>query len=236
MSQAIESEPTRTRLNRNGLRMFAGISVYIAVQGAVLFLAAGTLRWINAWAYIGVYLSSMLAGMAWVASVNPAVINERGRRSTNTEPFDRRFHRLMPLIIFSGLIVAGLDFRFGWSAVPPLLQLLGFAGLAVALLTASWVLASNPFASRVVRLQDEQRVISGGPYRFVRHPMYSGTLLAWLAAPLALDSWWMFIPSALGIALFVWRTRREDDTLLAQLSGYAVYAQRVRYRLLPGVW
>ncbi len=226
----------RARLNRNGARLFLGIGFYTLAQAAVLFLSAGTFRWPAAWAYLGVYLVCYTVGLAWVARVNPAVINERGRRADNVEAFDRRFHRLMPVLIFGSLILGGLDFRFGWSAMPPALPIVGLALVAIALGLAVWVLATNAFAARVVRLQDGQRVISDGPYRFVRHPMYSGTVLAFVGSALALGSWWMLIPAAAGIALFVWRTRHEDATLQAKLPGYAEYATRTRYRLLPGVW
>jgi protein-S-isoprenylcysteine O-methyltransferase Ste14 len=209
---------------------------FTIVQAVVLFLSAGTVRWPAAWAYLGVYVACYTVGLTWVALVNPAVINERGRRSDNVEAFDRRFHRLMPLLIFGGLFVGGLDYRFGWSTMPPALSVAGLALVVVALGLAVWVLATNAFAARVVRLQDGQRVISDGPYRYVRHPMYSGTLLALVGSALALGSWWMLLPAAAGIVLFVWRTRHEDATLQAKLPGYAEYATQTRYRLLPGVW
>jgi len=236
MTQLTETKASPVRLNRNGARLFIGILLFTAMQAGIAFLAAGTLRWAAAWAYFGVYALCFTLGLVWVASVNPAVINERGRRSTNTEAFDRRFHRVMPLIIFGGLIVGGLDYRFGWSTMPAPLQMAGLALLVASLAIASWVLATNAYASRVVRLQEGQRVVTTGPYRFVRHPMYSGTLLAWVAAALSLGSWWMFVPAALGIALFIWRTRLEDATLQEKLPGYRDYARQTRYRLLPGVW
>ena len=236
----MESSPpvtaARARLNHNGARLFLGIAIYTIVQATVLFLSAGTWRWPAAWAYLGVYVVCYTAGLAWVAMVNPAVINERGRRADNVEAFDRRFHRLMPLLIFGGLFLGGLDFRFGWSAVPPALHVAGLALVVVALGLAVWVLATNAYAARVVRLQDGQRIISNGPYRLVRHPMYSGTVLAWVGSALALGSWWMLIPAAAGITLFVWRTRHEDATLQEKLPGYAEYARQTRYRLLPKVW
>jgi protein-S-isoprenylcysteine O-methyltransferase Ste14 len=228
--------PERVRLNRNGARLFLGIGVYTAVQALVLFLGAGTLRWPAAWVYLGVYVACYTTGLTWVTKVNPAVINERGRRDDNIEAFDRHFHRLMPLLIFGGLLIGGLDFRFGWSAVPVALQVIGLALVVAALMLAVWVLATNAFAARVVRIQSQQRAITSGPYHFVRHPMYSGTLLAWIGSALALGSWWMLIPAAAGIVLFVWRTGREDATLHEKLPGYTDYAQRTRYRLLPGVW
>lgn len=226
----------RARLNRNGARLFIGIAVYTMAQAAVLFLGAGTWRWSAAWAYLGVYVACYTVGLTWVARVNPAVINERGRRADNIEAFDRRFHRLMPLLIFGGLFLGGLDFRFGWSTMSPAWRVVGLALVVIALGLAVWVLATNAYAARVVRLQDGQRVINSGPYRLVRHPMYSGTVLAWVGSALALGSWWMFIPAGAGIALFIWRTRHEDATLQAKLPGYAEYATQTRYRLLPGVW
>ena len=231
-----ETTPAKPGLNRDGMRLFGGIVMFSLLQLAVLFVAAGTIRWPAAWAYFGIYFLCYSLGLTWVASVNPAVINERGRRSYNIEAFDQRFHRVMPLIIFSGLIIGGLDHRFGWSAVPVALQVMGLLLLIPALLLAVWVLATNAYASRVVRLQEGHQVITTGPYRFVRHPMYSGTLLALIASALALGSWWMLVPAAAGIALFVWRTRLEDATLQEKLPGYREYAKVTRYRLLPGVW
>ena len=226
----------RARLDRNGARLFLGMGLYVVAQATVLFAAAGTWRWPAAWAYLAVYLVCLITGLTWVTGVNPAVLNERGRRAGNVEAFDRRFHRLMPVLLFGGLLTGGLDYRFGGTSMPLALHVAGLALVAAALGLAVWVLATNAFAARVVRIQEQQRVISGGPYRFVRHPMYSGTVLAWVGTALALGSWWMLIPAAAGIVLFVWRTDREDVTLHEKLPGYIDYAQRTRYRLLPGLW
>ncbi len=236
MTPLTQTNPIKPRLNRNGARLFAGILFFVAAQAAILFTAAGTIRWPAAWAYFGLYAVCYTVGLAWVATVNPAVINERGRRADNIEPFDRRFHRVMPLLILGGLIIGGLDHRFGWSAVPGALQIVGLALLVPALALACWVLATNAYASRVVRLQEGHQVVTDGPYRYVRHPMYSGTLLAWVAAALALGSWWMLVPAAMGIALFIWRTAREDATLMEILPGYRDYAAQTRFRLVPGIW
>ncbi|HEY1407427.1 MAG TPA: isoprenylcysteine carboxylmethyltransferase family protein, partial [Promineifilum sp.] len=157
-------------------------------------------------------------------------------RSNDVEAFDRRFHRIMPLLVFGGLVVGGLDHRFGWSMMPLLLQISGLVLLVPALLLSVWVLLTNAYAARVVRIQEGHQVVTTGPYRYVRHPMYSGTLLAWIAGALSLGSWWMLIVSFMGILLFVWRTGMEDDTLLEKLGGYAAYAETTRYRLVPGIW
>ncbi len=236
MTPITQTQPEKTGINRYGVRLFAGIVLLMSVQALALFGAAGTVRWPAAWAYFGVYAVVYTVGLAWVARVNAAVINERGRPADNIEAFDRRFHRVMPLLILGGLVVGGLDHRFGWSTMPAALQVAGLMLLLPALLLAVRVLAANAYAARVVRIQEGHQVISDGPYRTVRHPMYSGTLLSWIAAALALGSWWMFIPAALGIALFIWRTYREDETLQEKLPGYREYAQQTRYRLIPGVW
>lgn len=236
MIPASQPQPSAIRLNRDGARLFTGILFFMTVQAAVLFAAAGTLRWPAAWAYFAVYTTGYTIGLAWVASVNPAVINERGRRANNIEEFDRRFHRVMPLVIFSGLIIGGLDHRFDWSVMPPALQIAGLVLLVPALFMAVWVLAANAYASRVVHLQDGHEVVTTGPYRYVRHPMYSGTLLAWIASALALGSWWMLVPAVAGISLFIWRTRREDAILQEKLPGYREYTLQTRYRLVPWVW
>jgi protein-S-isoprenylcysteine O-methyltransferase Ste14 len=185
-----------------------------------------------------VFALSILTGGLYVARKNPAIINERGRASDKTKPFDKWFGRLSIPLALGAFVVAGLDARFGWSAVPLWLQIAAFAGMLPSFVMPYWVMLVNAYAATTVRVETErgQHVISDGPYRFVRHPMYSGVVLGYLLMPLALGSWWAAGPSWLLIILFVWRTAREDATLLAELPGYADYAQRTRYRLLPGVW
>lgn len=236
MSHTSQISTPKPRLNRNGLRLFIAIALFQTMQAIILFLAAGTWQWPNAWAYFGVHVACYAVGLIWVAAVNPAVINERGRKSDNTEEFDQRFHRLMPLLLFGGLIVGGLDHRFNWSDMPGQLQIIGLLLLVPALFLAVWVLAANAYASRVVRLQDGHQVVTRGPYRYVRHPMYTGTLLSLVAAALALGSWWMFIPATAGIILFIWRTAQEDATLQEKLPGYRDYTRQTPYRLIPWVW
>ena len=140
---------------------------------------------------------------------------------------------------FALLIVASLDSgRFGWSNVPLSVHIAGWAGLAVAFLFASWAMLSNTYASRTVRIQSDRghQVVTTGPYRYVRHPMYVGTIFFGVCTPLFLGSWWALVPGGLLAGLFVVRTALEDRTLREELPGYAEYAERVRYRLLPGVW
>jgi protein-S-isoprenylcysteine O-methyltransferase Ste14 len=141
-----------------------------------------------------------------------------------------------PLAVF---LVAGLDERNAWSPEVALaLQIAAIVPFILGAALATWAMLENPFFSSVVRIQKErgQSVISSGPYRFVRHPSYSGSILSWLVTPVMLGTLWAFIPAILIIVLLVIRTALEDRTLQAELNGYADYARQTRYRLLPGVW
>ena len=150
---------------------------------------------------------------------------------------------LVPFISILGpmllIVVAGLDFRYRWSPQLPLAAHLGgLAGILCGYALGSWALFSNPFFSGVVRIQTERghQVVSHGPYAYIRHPGYAGNLLYYLAVPLFLGTLWAYLPAGLLLLVTVIRTALEDRTLQAELDGYAVYAGRVRYRLLPGVW
>jgi protein-S-isoprenylcysteine O-methyltransferase Ste14 len=128
--------------------------------------------------------------------------------------------------------------RYQWSAVPIAVQVAAFACIVLSLLLIYWVMLENPFLSRVVEVQTERshRVVTSGPYRYVRHPMYSGIIVLFVCIPLALGSFWSLIPAAILVLLILVRTLLEEKTLRTELEGYKAYAERVRYRVLPGVW
>ena len=134
-------------------------------------------------------------------------------------------------------IVAGLDAgRYRWSAVPLAAKLLAWLGLALAGALIFWAITTNTYLSRMARIQGDrgQVVVTVGPYRYVRHPMYLGVILLFLGMPVAFGSWWALLPGAAIGALFVLRTAKEDRMLRDELPGYTEYAQQVRYRLVPG--
>jgi len=207
------------------------------IWGAALFLAAGRMDWPMAWAYMGVVLvnSAILALI-----MDPELQAERSGVGEGVKRWDLflavYLGRLGPLAM---LIVAGLDRRFGWSAEVPLAwQWVALVVIALGTVLADWALLANRFFAPVVRIQRDrgQTVVTGGPYRFVRHPGYVGSLLHYMAAPVALGTPWALIPSGLIVAVTILRTALEDRTLQEELEGYKDYAGRVRYRLLPGVW
>ena len=207
------------------------------IWGAALFLAAGRMDWPMAWAYMGVVLvnSAILALI-----MDPELQAERSGIGAGVKRWDLflavYLGRLGPMAM---LIVAGLDRRFGWSAEVPLAwQWVALVVIALGTVLADWALLANRFFAPVVRIQRDrgQTVVTGGPYRFVRHPGYVGSLLHYMAAPVALGTPWALIPSGLIVAVTIVRTALEDRTLQEELEGYKDYAGRVRYRLLPGVW
>ncbi len=135
--------------------------------------------------------------------------------------------------------MAGLDFRFSWSLhIPPVIQSLALIGVVLGYVLGGWAMVVNKFFSAVVRIQKErnQTVISDGPYKFVRHPGYTGAILALLSMPIMLGSLWALLPAGFIASLTIVRTFLEDKTLQEKLEGYKEYAKKVKYRLLPGVW
>jgi protein-S-isoprenylcysteine O-methyltransferase Ste14 len=157
-----------------------------------------------------------------------------------TKGWDKALATLYGLVSGIGpLLIAGLDMRFGWSPEIPLtFRLIALVAMVLGFALASWAMLSNVFFATTVRIQDERghAVATGGPYQFMRHPGYAGWLLAGIATPLVLGSWWALIPAVLGGVFLVIRTALEDKTLQEELDGYREYAQKVPYRLVPSVW
>lgn len=213
--------------------------VFLLAVGTSIFLAAGRTDWSLGWIFFGVVTVGQLATTLILLSINPTLLGERAWMQKGSKPWDKVIVSLGDAGWILTGIIAGLDTRFGWS--PRLgtgFVVAGFVLIGVGFILFLWAMASNRYFSSFVRIQTDRghTVETGGPYRFVRHPGYVGALLTYLASPLALGSLWTFIPATLMLVLFVFRTVLEDRTLQHELEGYADYARRVRYRLLPGVW
>lgn len=239
MSQTVsESGEPREPLFRpvDAVKLVATVAVLV---GAIAGLA-GRWDWWPGWVFLGVFITYSLALFWWLARVDPDLARERQRDADErNQPYERVIVPLMVVLEVALLVVAVLDNgRFGWSAVPVRARFLGWLLLVVPGVMIPWVFRTNTFASGVGRIQDsrEHHVVTDGPYRYVRHPMYAGVIVGFLGLPLALGSWWALIPGVLLAALFVVRTGLEDRVLVGQLPGYAAYAQRTRFRLLPGIW
>ncbi len=203
---------------------------------AVLVITSGRPTWAWLWVYM---LASLAIGVLNSRLVSRELIAERGQPGENVKPWDRKLASLSGLFTLAALPVAGLDERFGWSPqVGTWVHLLGLAGVVLGNLLFTWAMASNRFFSTAVRLQWERdhTVATGGPYHYVRHPGYVGYITMIFGTALVLGSLWALVPVTLSSVLLVLRTALEDRTLRQELDGYEEYAQRVRYRLLPGVW
>jgi len=229
-----------TRLSQ-GLRLWAvKNAVYLLLAGLVLLGLSGRIGWAAAWAYL-VFLAGYLCGLGVLLyRRHPGLLAERSGVQPGTQPWDVVLASLsavwLPLALYA---VAGLDQRFGWSpAVPGPVVAAGGLLLLVGAALSTWAMLVNEFFSAVVRLQDDrgQVVVTGGPYRFVRHPGYLGSLLLYSGVALLLGSVWALAVVAVLAAVLVVRTAKEDRFLHEQLAGYPQYARRVRFRLLPGLW
>ncbi len=238
MSQLTTQQPKAEGLNADGRRRLVQVFAMVIIYALFLFVPAGTLRWWNAWAYLGLFVFSILTAGVYVGRKHPEIVNERGRRSENTKPFDKVFGALTIPLGLGAFAVAGLDHRFDWSIVPLWMQIVGFIGLLPSAFMPYWVMYVNAYAATTVRVETERghHVVTDGPYRYVRHPMYITTIIGCLFDPFAFGSWWMAVPTATLAILFIWRTANEDRTLRAELPGYEEYARQTRYRLVPGLW
>jgi protein-S-isoprenylcysteine O-methyltransferase Ste14 len=227
-------------LPRKVIRRFAQVFATLALMGAILFATAGTVAWPMAWAYLLSFavVVGTLGGL--LARHHPEVIAARSEVQEGALGWDRVLATIIILMAHPvTLVVSGLDHRFSWS------QGLATTGQLAALLTGiaaygliMWSMASNRHFEGLVRIQTDRdhRVETGGPYRRVRHPGYVGMTINFLALPLALGSTWGLLPATLSVLLLILRTWLEDRTLQRELEGYAAYAERVRFRLVPGLW
>jgi protein-S-isoprenylcysteine O-methyltransferase Ste14 len=211
----------------------------MVVYGLALFACAGTLVWPAAWAYLGL-MTAMLAGYMVIVGRQPDLLAERRKPPADAKPWDKPLVAIIGVIGPVALLLAcGFDRRFHWS--PPMSATWKAAGLLLVVsgsALSNWAVATNRFFSSIVRIQRDRghHVVDTGPYRRVRHPGYLASLAHMPGVALALGSLWaLTIAGAIGVVVVV-RTALEDRTLQDELDGYAEYAGRVRYRLLPGVW
>ena len=206
---------------------------------AIILLAAGRWDWLWGWVYIGLLAAALAAHPLVLVPINPALLADRshGMRQPGARRWDVALVMLASVCLIAITIVGGLDARFGWTGNVALwVHLVGVALFILGWTLFLWAMACNPFFSEAVRIQEGHRVAERGPYRAVRHPGYAGACLGLVAQPLLLGSWPAWIPAILAVAAYAVRTALEDRTLQAELPGYAAYAQRTRYRLLPRVW
>lgn len=222
-------------------RVIFQVVLFIVLIPFLPLLISRQWDWWEAWVYAISAILSFIISRLLAAKRNPDIIKERAKimQHENVQPWDKR---LTPFLGIGGIlvmIIAGLDGLFGWSTPYNLpVKIIALIIILIGYVLVSYAFIENRFFSGEVRLQLDRghQVVSSGPYRWIRHPGYSGGLLTYLVTPLFLDSWWAFLPTVLVMILVVIRTQLEDRFLQDELPGYREYAKRVRYRLLPGVW
>jgi protein-S-isoprenylcysteine O-methyltransferase Ste14 len=209
--------------------------ISVIFVAAFLFIPAGSLRYWQGWLLMAILFLPIPITSIYFLKRDPQLVERRLRTEEKTRE-QKTIIRWAQWVVFASLLIPGLDFRFGWSRVPLWLTILSqffvFAGYLIAL----WVMKENSFASRTVQVEEGQRVISTGPYRLVRHPMYFGAVVMLLFTPLALGSWWALPGYLLVIPLIVLRLLHEEKMLYRELPGYSDYCLRTRSRLLPFLW
>ena len=215
-----------------------GLAFLLAVLGAALFGPAGTLDYWQAWVFLAVFASAVLAITIYLAKRDPALLARRVHGGPLAEP--RRGQQVAQgvasLAFVAVFVVSGLDHGGGWSCVPVPVVVAGDALVALGLAVVFLVFRANTFTSAIIAVDREQQLVTTGPYGVVRHPMYAGALAMMLGVPIALGSWWGLLAVAALASAIVWRLLDEEKLLVASLPGYADYRLCVRYRLVPRVW
>ncbi len=222
------------------LRIAGKLAIQFLVMATAFFGSAGTFLWPEAWFSLVLQFSFSTFTMFWMKKHDPELLRERMIfLKPGAHGWDKAFILGGTAVFVPYLLLPGLDaVRYGWSAVPPSVARAAFLGIVVSLAVYFRVIRENRYLTGVIEIQQERghRVVDTGPYRCVRHPMYSGAIMTLFSLPLALGSLWALIPASLLTVMLLVRTHFEDRMLHAELEGYRDYAKRTRHRIIPGVW
>jgi len=220
------------------LKTLASLAALILVVGAIIFAAAGTTDYWQAWLFLACYFAASLVVSFWLARNDTALLERRMRGGPFAE--GERSQKIIMAITSLGfvalLVVPGLDRRFGWSSMPGSVAILGDLLLLLGWLGILAVFRANSYAAATIQVTSGQTVISIGPYALVRHPMYAAALVMLLGIPVALGSWWGALVLVALVPALGWRLIDEERLLLRDLDGYAEYRRKVRWRLIPHIW
>ena len=217
------------------LRTLAAFLLGILITGAMLFLPAGTLDYPGAWLFMALLFTPILIMGIVLMVKNPELLRKR-LAMKEREKTQQSVVAISGLLLIASFLVSGLDYRFGWSRVSNGIVIVASVMLLIAYALYAEVLRENVYLSRVIEVQEGQRVIDTGLYAIVRHPMYSAVSLLYLSIPLVLGSWWALLVMSPCVLLLAARIKNEEQVLRQDLPGYIEYTQRVRYRMIPLVW
>ncbi len=221
------------------LRVATSAVIGLVVFGALLFLPAGTVRYWQGWVFLAVFTVCTLVPSIYLAVRYPAALERRLKAGPTAETRPaQRIIMFVAVPAFAGIIVVSvLDWRLGWSTVPVWLVIVGDILLAAGLLVSQLVVVQNNYAGSTITVEQDQPLVSSGLYRLVRHPMYSAGLVLTVGIPPSLGSLWGLVIVAVTFPpVLVARVLDEEEALIDKLAGYREYRERVRYRLIPGIW
>lgn len=222
----------------NAQKALAGMLRSLLVIAAIFFIPAWSLRFWEGWVYLAIMGAASGTIVLYLAKYDDALIGRRLKVGPVAEK-ETSQKIIQTLTAAAGVmlfLVPGFDFRWQWSNVPAALIVLGDVGIVTGYVVIFLVFRENTYASSIVEVAENQKVISTGPYALVRHPMYVGAILIFFATPLALGSWWAFIPAIIVSTMIAVRLIDEERFLAANLPGYDDYRRQVHYRLIPGLW
>jgi len=225
-------------MKKPNARAWFVLAILGVVMGLLLFVPAGTVNYWQGWVYLAIFMGGSALTTLYLMRRDPELLERRMRGGPTAEK--RPAQKLIMLCTSIGflalLVVSAFDHRFGWSAVPVGAVVAGDVLVALGFFLIALVYRENTFTSATIEVAENQKVISTGPYAIVRHPMYASGSLYLLGTPLALGSYWGFVPIAAMMPFLIWRLMDEERFLAKNLPGYTEYQKRVRYRLVPFVW
>ena len=220
------------KLLKDGLIKF---TCGLLLVGLLIFLPAGTLDYTYGWLLIGLLFGPMLiAGFVMMVKA-PELLKKRLDAKEKQGP-QKGVVAFSGVMFVVGFAVAGLDFRFGWSCMPSWVVIAASVLFLAAYALYAEVMRENAYLSRTIKVEKGQRVVESGMYGIVRHPMYAVTILLFLMIPMVLGSWYALIAFAFYPLIIIVRIKAEEDLLTRQLSGYAAYKRKVKYRIIPFIW
>jgi protein-S-isoprenylcysteine O-methyltransferase Ste14 len=220
------------------LQTIASTLIGLVVFGLLVFWPAGTFDYWRGWAFIAVFAAATTIPSLYLAATDPAALRRRMQAgpAAETRPLQKLIISFAFVSLGATIVVSALDFRFGWSSVPPAISVIGDMLVALGLGIAMLVVIQNSYASANITVEAGQELVSTGLYGLVRHPMYLGNVVLMVGIPLALGSYWGLLFLIPGLAVLAVRIVDEEKVLTQDLAGYPDYAQKVHYRLLPYVW
>ena len=207
----------------------------IIVLGLIFFLPAGSIKFWEAWAYMGILFIPMIFVGIYLLKNDPELLERRMKMKEKEEP-QKVFIKLSLLVFFIAFIIPGFDYRFEWSNVPFIVIIIADLFNFIGYLLFFLVLKENTYASRIIEVEKGQKVITTGPYAIIRHPMYLAVLVMYILSPLALGSYWAVLAVLPLPILVIFRIKNEEKVLVDKVPGYSEYIQKVKYRLIPYIW